>query len=523
MPGLDSNAKLLCHFDGSDGSTVIIDSSDSAHSPVANGDAQIDTAQGKFGGASLLLDGNDEVDIPDSADWDLFTATNSEFTIDFWVRFSSIASNIGFIDQWESNSRYWNLSWIQSSGLLLFNSAYTTSKLTFRCNWSPSTGTWYHVAVARSATTRFIFIDGVLQSLTADDNVALPAIAGSLNIGKDRRNTVFLPGWMDELRISDIARWTSGFTPPTTAYNIGETADVSAVALVLAQPTPAIDLISNQVIIPATLALGITAEATPHINSNVARPNAIVMGVNGADPIVEFGNEAPVSEHSMSMNVFAPTINILAQTIVTPATLAIGVTAEVAIGTPNYFFVDAPLPLLTLNASILSGFTFDRPLPMLTLSANCVVGFLTYTTQTLPMLTLNIRMGTKVDIGLPILTLVASGTNTNGGSLTKPLPLLTLNASGKSANKITFAKSLPMFTVDIVMVLGGVHIFASSLPLLRLDAEGINGNPSATFVRDLPLVTLSASGYSDGNGTLAKSLPVLILDAFGTSYLNRII
>jgi hypothetical protein len=426
------------------------------------------------------------------------------------------------MSQWAANDIYVQAYW-NVAGSLLINSAFTTSKFSFACAWTPSINTWYHIAFVRSATTRYIFIDGVSQSLTSDNNVAMPAIAGLLYIGQDKRNLFFLDGWLDEFRISDIDRWTSNFTPETIAYNEGTVASVSEISLSLTQPTPTIGLLSNITLIPDPLALGITAEATPHINSNVVHPDAVAMGLINADPAVESGQEVPVTEVSMAMSVFAPTIAILTETVITPDEVSMGITAEEAVGTPNYFFLDAPLPLLTLSASIVSGSSFQRPLPMLTLSAHCVVGFLTYTTQTLPMLTLNVRMGVKVQLGLPILTLVASATNTNGSTFTKPLPLLTLSASGKSQNRMTLATSLPMFTVDIVMTLGGVHTFESALPLLRLSAEGVNGNPPANMASNLPLVTLSASGYSDGNVTLATSLPMLVLDAFGTSHVNRII
>jgi hypothetical protein len=292
----------------------------------------------------------------------------------------------------------------------------------------------------------------------------------------------------------------------------------------LTMPALTIDLISNIVITPTALALGIAAEATPHVNSNVARPDEIAMGINAADPVIEFGNEASIgAELAMSMNLFAPTINIITQTIVTPTTLNITAAFVEGVATPDYSWLDSSLPMLTLNAAILNGFTGTTSLPMLTLSANCVVGFLAYVTVPLPMLTLDIRMGVKVGLTMPMLTLEASGTTTNGGGLAKPLPLLTLNAAGRSTNKGVFTQSLPMFTIDIVMALGGIHTFASSLPMFTLSSEGVSGNPSAFLAENLPLVTLDASGYSDGNGTLAKSLPLLVLDAFGTSYLNRII
>ncbi len=53
--GLDVNTKLLLHCNGTDGSTTFTDSETTPKTVTAQGSAQIDTAQSKFGGASGLF------------------------------------------------------------------------------------------------------------------------------------------------------------------------------------------------------------------------------------------------------------------------------------------------------------------------------------------------------------------------------------------------------------------------------------------------------------------------------------
>ena len=61
----DSYTKALLHMDGADGSTTFIDESGKTWTRAGN--AQIDTSQYKFGGASGLFDGSgDWVDTPGS-------------------------------------------------------------------------------------------------------------------------------------------------------------------------------------------------------------------------------------------------------------------------------------------------------------------------------------------------------------------------------------------------------------------------------------------------------------------------
>ena len=78
----DSYTVALLHFNGADASTTFID--ESGKTWTASGNAQIDTAQSKFGGASGLFDGTgDSITTPDHADFDV---GSGDFTVDFWMR-----------------------------------------------------------------------------------------------------------------------------------------------------------------------------------------------------------------------------------------------------------------------------------------------------------------------------------------------------------------------------------------------------------------------------------------------------
>ena len=52
-----SSTKLLLNGNGTNGSTTFTDSSNSSYTVTANGNAQISTAQSKFGSASMYFDG----------------------------------------------------------------------------------------------------------------------------------------------------------------------------------------------------------------------------------------------------------------------------------------------------------------------------------------------------------------------------------------------------------------------------------------------------------------------------------
>jgi hypothetical protein len=78
-----NEVSLLLHGDGTNGSTTITDSSLTPKTVTAVGNAQISTAQSKFGGASILLDGSgDYLDVGSNS---AFGYGLSDFTIETWV------------------------------------------------------------------------------------------------------------------------------------------------------------------------------------------------------------------------------------------------------------------------------------------------------------------------------------------------------------------------------------------------------------------------------------------------------
>lgn len=223
---MDAYTVSLVHGDGSDGSTVIVDETGKSWS--ASGNAQIDTAQSKFGGASILFDGTGDIaTTADSADWRLDDGSNSNlWTVDLWVRFNGDpgATLAGFLQQRADSSNYWGIYYNNNTLLFYVRSGGSTA-VSVSHTWDPASATWYHVAIVKNGTSGYMhFIDGTQIGSTTTDTDVMPDIAGSLVIGdiytsSDVHN--YLNGWMDEIRISKgVARWTANFTPPTTEYGI---------------------------------------------------------------------------------------------------------------------------------------------------------------------------------------------------------------------------------------------------------------------------------------------------------------
>ena len=219
--GIDSSTTLLLHMDGSDASTTFTDSSDSGHTVTVGGDTQIDTAQSEFGGASGLFDGNnDTLEISHATDFDFGTG---DFTIDLWIRPSSLTGEI--MDDLDDDIEFF----LDGSGDIVFNDSSGDEVL---CSAAISVNTWQHVAVVRSGSTVTMYIDGT--SCGSDADMTSNYDLNGWHIGNYVvDNTLDYSGHIDELRFSvGVARWTSNFTAPSSAYSVDGGNDDDVVLLV---------------------------------------------------------------------------------------------------------------------------------------------------------------------------------------------------------------------------------------------------------------------------------------------------
>ena len=215
---------LLLPFDGSDAATSTSDLSNRNATVAFAGTAQLSTGQSKFGGSSLLLDGNsDYLTISDSY-W--ASAINSgDFTIECWVRYTSLSGNQELIgnrgDSGGNSSNGWAirkkgttnsfiLYWYEGGQFNYLN--HTQGSQT-----AISTDTWYHVAVTRSGNTWKLFLNGTAEDTVTDSGTIASSNENRLFIG--HFDGLYTSGYIDDLRITvGQARYTSNFTAPTTAH-----------------------------------------------------------------------------------------------------------------------------------------------------------------------------------------------------------------------------------------------------------------------------------------------------------------
>lgn len=223
VEGNDEYTKVLLHMDGTDGSTTFTDvnAGGSAHTWTASGNAQVDRADSKFGGASLLCDGTgDYLSTPDHAD---FTLGSSDFTIDLWFKNVAATGTQRTLVYHGAGGVAATVSvWLRLTtagvieALISNGTSFTAIVGTTVFSDSLNTGR-HHVAFVRHGNSIILFIDGV-QEASGSFSGSVVDPSGSLYIAGTGGSTTW-NGWIDEFRLSvGIARWTANFTPPLVAY-----------------------------------------------------------------------------------------------------------------------------------------------------------------------------------------------------------------------------------------------------------------------------------------------------------------
>lgn len=254
MSGIDQYTKLLLHMDGADESTSFIDSSGNNVILTPAGNAQIDTAQSKFGGAACLFDG----------DGDRLTGTlpsapgTGDFCFDGWMRLTGAGSyNSPFgLGVYSSGNcflfQYWNngrmILYVNGNNVLDSYPTYHVLDL----------NTWHHFASLRISGVLYLFINGVyIMSVGNSSSIT----ATDISIGaRPLPDGDYINGHLDEFRVSiggarindasdplyiSSGVWSDGFTPPTVPYKL----DVELINKILNRNVSPVDKIPPAAIV----------------------------------------------------------------------------------------------------------------------------------------------------------------------------------------------------------------------------------------------------------------------------------
>lgn len=206
---------LLCHFDGTNGSTTYVNQS-TLGSSIANSsgtEPALSTTQAKFGPSSLHYSTSATTRCQSAASADYRWGTG-DFTVEFWYFPTTTSGSYNVFEQRSSEPQVMpNIS--QNGNAMLYyvngSTRITGTALTGGAN------TWYHIALSRISGTTKLFCAGTSLGSYSDSNnyaTSSPVVIGSGYAGQAP-----IIGYIDEIRLSKgIGRYSSNFTPPTSAF-----------------------------------------------------------------------------------------------------------------------------------------------------------------------------------------------------------------------------------------------------------------------------------------------------------------
>ena len=213
---------LLLHGNCTNGSTVITDSSGSPKTVTAGGNAQISTAQSKFGGSSIAFDGaGDYLSAGILEDW-TFLNDGTAFTVEAFVR-GSVFSGNRVIASTIVNSSSVGIFLSVNSGKASFRIARGSTgnfALSLEDDTVLSVDTWHHLAFVLTAEgVGAIYVNCTLEESGTASSFSLSRPSYPLAIGANPNISLFFNGYIDDLRITKgVARYTANFTPPTAPF-----------------------------------------------------------------------------------------------------------------------------------------------------------------------------------------------------------------------------------------------------------------------------------------------------------------
>jgi YD repeat-containing protein len=236
------NVVLLLHGDGSDGSTVFLDSGPSPKTAVVGGGAQISTAQSRYGGASMKFNGTSSL-LTYAHDTTLSLASG-DFTIEASVYINSLAFNNVILQKDQSpGTTFTSYAFYVGAAGQLVGGVGTGSGGGYS-QWVTSApglitaGQFFHLAFTRQGSVLRLFVNGALVQAAIQTGTPLdggkPFVIGRYPSGGGTVDGWF-NGYIDELRITKgVARYTESFTAPTAAYPGPVAMDPNALAQVSA-------------------------------------------------------------------------------------------------------------------------------------------------------------------------------------------------------------------------------------------------------------------------------------------------
>ena len=186
------------------------------------GDAKVSTSVYKYGSGSISFDGNgDYLNIPPTPQ---FNFGSGNYTIEFWIYLNSTGTQgVLHTSNFANDTPGGVYIRIVPTGLVEYAMSSDDTfgtRVMATSSVGISTSTWTHVACVRNGNTMTVYINGTSRGTNTFSGSAYFSSSYNTRIGYWRDlDTSYLNAYIDDLRITmGYARYTSNFTPPTSAF-----------------------------------------------------------------------------------------------------------------------------------------------------------------------------------------------------------------------------------------------------------------------------------------------------------------
>jgi len=271
---------------------------------TASGDAQLSTAEKKFGTASLLLDGTGDFV---TTSYTSSLLTSSEWGVDFWVYSSTLTSQTAHL--WDGQNSNSGFALRISSGNL---QVVKDNSITRSVSGQLSNNTWHHIRLQRRYAFTEVFVDGFQRGQQAGAGYN----AHTYVIGAKENGSEEFTGYIDEFRASTPTGLSAAsFTLETEAYSL----DGSTEALLHFDGANGSTTITNEASNVINLTLTGTAnvtlvgvEAVGSVNTVEDKPTEVLDSVSAT--VFVNGNFTFSNTHSLTGVSATSTVNTVTAT-----------------------------------------------------------------------------------------------------------------------------------------------------------------------------------------------------------------
>jgi hypothetical protein len=238
----DSNTRLLLTSNTTNGSTTFNDLSSNNFTPYAVGGAAHSTTQKKIGSSSLFIDSGQRMYINEQSNLlSLYNMSNT-YTVEFWIWINAFGSDETYMSYGQNgNAAMWRIKIISGNPALEARPGTDwtwsgSSEVSLLSSGSLNTGQWYHLAWVNDSGSVKTFLDGVQQNTGTINLGSNNNTAKWLYIGSYYNDTGATDAYWDSIRISNVARYSSTFSPNAT-LTINSTGSFEGTAITASSST----------------------------------------------------------------------------------------------------------------------------------------------------------------------------------------------------------------------------------------------------------------------------------------------